>query len=127
LTYISNPGFTVWSIVYDINNRRIFFRTHTEISIRWIELNAFDFSCSTPIKVLNIMKHIKGDATEKFKNYSHQYHRDLIMCVFEYISFLNHYSDETLEKLSRYPDELYCQKTVNVKQHVAGSIVAGDE
>ena len=49
--YTSN---TRWSIVYDQENLNIHFRTHGNPKIRVIRLASFDFSCQTPVQVLNI-------------------------------------------------------------------------
>jgi len=45
---------TLWNIVYDIKHFRIYFRTSVNYHIRYLDLKSFDFSCATPVKVLDI-------------------------------------------------------------------------
>jgi len=58
---------TKWSIVYDIKNRRVYFRTFTNDRIKHIDLQSFDFSCQAPVKVLDMNLQVSGDMTPLFK------------------------------------------------------------
>ena len=73
------------------------------------------------------VKYIQGDATNEFIDYSHQSHRNLVRSTFGSVGFLNHYSVETLELLTRYPDRLLCQDKIATDQNDAGSIRTGKE
>ena len=54
-------GGTQWSIVCDLKNRHVYFRTASAYNIRSFSLDAFDFSSDMPVKVLDINKGYIGD------------------------------------------------------------------
>ncbi len=60
---VRSPLATAWSVVFDINNLRIYLRSFENPKIRYINLNSFDFSCKTPVKVLDIQADLSGDVT----------------------------------------------------------------
>ncbi len=106
----SNPTWTKWSIVYDQSNRRIHFITDTNKKIRIVDLNEFDFSCRTPARVLDVNATLSGDVTDKFHDYTQQINRDLIDASFRKTSFLQSIPPERLDRISRYPDRMTCEK-----------------
>ena len=99
---------TQWSIVYDVENLRIYFRTRRNQEIRQVDLNSFDFSCITPVKVLDINAELSGDVTDSFVDYTQQINRNLIRNVFRKSSFLTDVPEESLDKLARYPESTAC-------------------
>jgi penicillin V acylase-like amidase (Ntn superfamily) len=95
---------TQWSIVYDIENRYIYFRTLVNKNIRYVDLNAFDFSCETPVKVLDINDDLSGDVANSFSDYTEQINRDLIK------NSEPDFSDDELDYFSQYPDSTVCNE-----------------
>ena len=69
---------TQWSIVYDIQKLRIYFRTFSNTKIRYIDLHSFDFSCQSPVKVMDMNLAGSGDITGNFLNYTQQANFNLI-------------------------------------------------
>jgi hypothetical protein len=63
---LHNPGKPKWSIVYDLTNRRIHFRTLDNPEIRTVRLNGFDFSCASPVRVFDLDQSGTGDVTPFF-------------------------------------------------------------
>ncbi|MCX5905432.1 MAG: linear amide C-N hydrolase [Proteobacteria bacterium] len=68
---------TMWSIVYDIPNRTIHFKTQKNDKLRYVNLASFDFSCATPVKVLDINADLSGDVSNSFIDYTNKMNRDL--------------------------------------------------
>jgi choloylglycine hydrolase len=103
---------TVWSIVYDQNNLRIHFITETNKKIRTVNLNKFDFSCGTPVRVLDANADLAGDVTDKFQDYTQKINRDLIGASYGGTPFLilKYVPPEELDRRSRYPDSMTCDK-----------------
>jgi penicillin V acylase-like amidase (Ntn superfamily) len=60
----------LWSAVYDSANKQILFRSRNSNLIRSIDLSAFDYSCTTPVKVLDISADLSGDVTNSFVEYT---------------------------------------------------------
>ncbi len=109
LAAVSSGMFTKWSIVYDVPARTIRFRTFRNQQIRTIDLEAFDFAGSTPVKMLDVNarpsgKPDAGDVTAAFTDYTLQANRDLIYRVFRGIAFLRDVPDEALDAIARYPE-----------------------
>jgi choloylglycine hydrolase len=102
---------TQWSIVYDIKNLRIYFRTFANQKIRYINLKSFDFSCKTPVKVLDIQTDLSGNVTNNFIDYTQQVNRKLIGNAFKKVSVLPEapvMPEEALDAISRYPETTIC-------------------
>lgn len=111
LENVANPSAswgTKWSIVYDVKNLRVYFRTFTNDRIRHVDLQSFDFACQAPVKVLDIDVDESGDVTHLFQIYTQQMNLDLIRHSFQETYFLRDIPDDVLEELSRYPESARC-------------------
>jgi len=62
--------YTKWSIVSDMVNRKIYYKTTTNKNVRVIDLSQLDFSCASPVKILDITK---GGAAEDVVNMSKKF------------------------------------------------------
>ena len=85
LTNVSLGAYTQWSIAYDILNRRINFHTVNNANIRYVDMSSFDFSCLTPVRVLDIQEDLSGEISGNFIDYTYEINRDLIEKA--YVSF----------------------------------------
>ena len=63
---------TVWSFVYDPANLRVYFRSNRNPQIRSLDFSSLDFSCRSPVKLLDIHTNISGDISENLIDYSHK-------------------------------------------------------
>jgi penicillin V acylase-like amidase (Ntn superfamily) len=102
---------TQLSIVYDIKNLRIYFRTLANQNIRYINLKSFDFTCKTPVKVLDVQTDLSGDVTKNFIDYTQQINRKLIENTFRkayLIPALSGMPEKALDAISRYPETTIC-------------------
>jgi len=61
-----------WSIVYDIKNKQIYFKSKTHSTIKKIDMNKFVFTCNQPAQLLSIQTNDSKDVTTYFKPYNHQ-------------------------------------------------------
>lgn len=60
-------GCTQWTIVSDIESRRVFFRTLDNPSVSFIDLKDVDFSVGQPVKTLDFrQKDLSGNVTDRF-------------------------------------------------------------
>jgi len=94
---------TQYSIVYDIQNLRIYFHAIDNEQIRYVDLNSFDFSCKTPVKVLDIKEDLSGDVSDNFVDYTYEINRELIKKTNVF-----GFSDEALDYLAQYPETTVC-------------------
>jgi len=67
---------TQWSIVFDTINLRAYFKTQREPEVRWVDLEAFDLRCGSPVMMLGINEVESGNVTEAFSEYDSERNRD---------------------------------------------------
>lgn len=112
LNSVSQPQYTQWSIVYDITNLSIHFRTFSNLKISHFSLRAFDFSCKTPVKIININHNLSGDIAKKFVDYTYQVNRQVLESAFHNVlrQWMSDDSvDQLLESLAKYPETTTCK------------------
>jgi penicillin V acylase-like amidase (Ntn superfamily) len=98
---------TQWSIVYDIRNRAIAWRTKDNRDARTIRFADLDFSCARPVRVLDIHEG-KGDVARLFHDYSTAANIALIRNSTRATTFLKNTSDADIEKDGRFPEGSSC-------------------
>jgi len=101
---------TMFRIVYDVKNGRIHFRTKSNPNLRFLNFNAFNFSCSEPVKILDISAGEGGDVTAKFSDYTYEANYDLICRSYAGTGFLKNVSDEVRQIVAKYPESLKCSE-----------------
>jgi penicillin V acylase-like amidase (Ntn superfamily) len=113
LSAVSQGKSTVWSIVYDVTQSRIYFKTVRENEIKIILSREVDFSCGPPVKVLDMNTDLKGNVTRQFVDYTTKMNREMVFSVFKNYkanNFMEGISDFALEVLARFPDTLMCKQ-----------------
>jgi penicillin V acylase-like amidase (Ntn superfamily) len=105
----TSVGRTVFRIVYDVGNKRIYFRTKSNPAQRYIDFDAFDYSCTTPVRILDIAAG-EGDVTDDFVDYSYETNYDLISKSYAETPFLGNMSEETKQWIAKYPETLPCEE-----------------
>lgn len=79
LSSVAQGDRTVWRIIYDVSNMRIYFRTLLNTKLQYIDMKSFDFSCDTPSLVLDLTNTLTGDVTTHFKEYTQEVNQEFIM------------------------------------------------
>jgi choloylglycine hydrolase len=70
LNSLSQGDYTRWSIVYDVTNRRIYFRTNAAPQIKSVSFSAFDLSCNNAPLCFNMNTAVKGEISGSFARLS---------------------------------------------------------
>jgi choloylglycine hydrolase len=109
LKQVSQGDMTQWSIVYDIENRRVFFTTLINQKKRSIDMKEVDFSCKSPIMMVDINAGSENIA-KSFQPYSMQANRKLIADVFGKTDFLKDIPEQIIEGIAVYPDSAKCEE-----------------
>jgi penicillin V acylase-like amidase (Ntn superfamily) len=81
LAAVAQPS-TRWSIVYDLRAGQVYFKTEGNRAIRRFALADFDFSCSTPVRMLDVTAAGAGDVSAAFVDYSLAANRAVIEATF---------------------------------------------
>ena len=103
LSNVSQGALTKWSIAFEIPNRRISFHTLNNGDIRYVDMSSFDFSCQTPVRVLDIQQDLSGNVAGDFIDYTYELNRTLVGKTLSYTA-----SDEELDAIAHYPETTEC-------------------
>jgi penicillin V acylase-like amidase (Ntn superfamily) len=98
---------TAWSIVYDIANMRIYFKTFEDRTVRFFDVKSLDFSGRAPVRMLDITSDHKGDVSADFVEYSPAVNRAVIFSVlqtYKEAGFLTDLPEFAGEYLASYPE-----------------------
>ena len=106
---VSQPGWTRWSIVYDLNNKTIYFKTARFPSVKSISFADFDFTCNSEALALNMNQTMEGKVSNQFKNFTLEINRRLIEQSVEESKSQVTISEMDRKKLMEYPGLLRCQ------------------
>lgn len=112
LKSVSQGEATHWSIVYDVLNMKIHYKTYKNQQTRTIHIKDFDFSCQSPVRIIDIEKNIKN-GKQDFIEYETILNRELIEKVFNSVEFLIPTPPENRDALSRYPESVICGEKEN--------------
>jgi choloylglycine hydrolase len=66
LDKVAQGSYTKWSIVYDISNKKIHFKTDANRDIKTIRFADFDLACNIPARMFNMNQDGKGDISKQF-------------------------------------------------------------
>ncbi len=72
LNNVSQGSFTKWSIVYDITNKRVHFKTEGHQQLKTFDLAAFNFSCTARPLAFNMNQNAAGNINKLFRTYSNE-------------------------------------------------------
>lgn len=108
LANVAQPGATQWSIIYDLTNMQVHFRTMQNQKIKTFRVNSFDFSCASPVKMLDINADLSGDVGAKFSDYQTAANLDLLKRSFSGTPFLKNVPAAQISEMAKFPSELAC-------------------
>jgi len=108
LANVAQADYTKWSIVYEPLNLRVHFRTSANTQIKQVDLSKFDFSCATPVKVLNINSTQLGHVSQRFIKYSTSINRNLVQQSYLNTPFLANTPESEIDSVSKHPETFSC-------------------
>jgi choloylglycine hydrolase len=109
LSNVAMGDYTKWSIIYDVKNLRIHFKTLDNKKTKYIKLTSLDFSCETPVKTVDINIKSSGNINSKLINYTNRINKQLIKSTFKKTDFLADIPKDLLDKVMEYPASLICE------------------
>jgi len=78
LNKVSQGNYTRWSIVYDISNKRILFKTDQVKQSRYLNFGSFDFTCKQRSKTIDMNAVLKDDIGSKMTDFSADFNSRII-------------------------------------------------
>lgn len=103
LDHVAGPT-TRWSIVYDIRNRAISWRTAVNRQPRSLRFATLDFTCATPVRVADI------DSAPRFRDYTRARNLALVQRSIRRTSFLRDTPDAEIDESARWPERSVCTR-----------------
>jgi choloylglycine hydrolase len=109
LDKVAQGDYTKWSIVYDITEKKIWFRTQRSKQLRSINFSAFDFSCSVLSKQINMNGKEQGEISNLFSDFSDEANRQIFEKAAEQSSSRVSFSKEQKRTIHAYPATITCK------------------
>lgn len=109
LKKVSQGDYTKWSIVYDIGDKKIYFKTEKFQQIRSVSFSSFNFSCNTASKFLDINRTEQGNMNSYFADYSTGINNLIVEKTLKQSSSQIEISPEEKQAILAYPDAIYCK------------------
>lgn len=100
----ASVGTTRWSIVCDLAASEVYYRTDINEAIRRFTVTSFDFSCGTPMKMLNVTAPGSEDVAAAFIDYSRAANRALVEASYTKTPFLRGTSDTERTTIADHAD-----------------------
>jgi len=94
--------------VYDLLDRRVYFKTRLAREVRWLDLDALSFECDTPVAVLDVNAPWSGDAAPALGPYQFETNNRLVRDAFTKTPFLRAVPLKAREEIARYPQSTTC-------------------
>ncbi|MCI0562996.1 MAG: linear amide C-N hydrolase [Nitrososphaera sp.] len=105
LDEIRQPGYTKWTLVYNVTYRSIHFYTSANPNKRELDFHALDFSPETPVKMVDINSRPVRHLRETLHDYTRLENATLIKTMFSSIDFLKTTQKAFVNALAEYPDD----------------------
>jgi len=109
LAQVAQREHTQWSIVYEIDQARVHFRTQRNGQIKTLSLQGLDFSCATPVLLLDLHQNQPGDAGPQLRPYSRAVNLALLRSSFAQTDFLARTPAAEIERDAALPDAGTCR------------------
>jgi len=108
-------GNNKWSIVFDLSQMRVYFRTYREREIKYVDFSAFDLSSAAPTMIRDIHQPGTGEVSGQFHPCNDADNRVAIRETWAQIDFGNAFLNRFFKpilvwKLSSYPKGFTAQK-----------------
>jgi len=110
LEKVSQGNFTKWSIVFDLSDLKIHFKTSTEKNTRTIAFGSFDFTCSTPTLSYDLDKKGLGEISKDFSIATGDLRRKVLRRAAEESSQYVSISNAEVESLLKYQGTVTCKQ-----------------
>ena len=108
LKEVSQHDFTKWSIVYDLKNRKIYFKTALRPDVKSCTFSAFDFACTATPMIMDLNLSVKGDVSKDFKPFNTLINRAIIKKSVDESKSRVPISNQQKEAAIAYPGTIKC-------------------
>jgi penicillin V acylase-like amidase (Ntn superfamily) len=104
LDSIAMRGYTAWSLVYELGEKRMHVRTTQSPKPKRISLSSVRFDAGTPVVMLDMNERGGGDVSDAFVPYSYAANLRLVREAIKQTDFLSHMTETDIEFNARIPE-----------------------
>lgn len=108
LKSVSQYNYTKWSIVYDMNGQKIYFKTASNPSLRHLSFSDFDFSCNQSPMAIDMNTDVDGNLKNQFQKYSDDLNQRIINEAVRATRWRIPIRNEAVEVTIKYPQTIHC-------------------
>ncbi len=109
LKKVAQENSTKWSIVYDIKNKKIYFKSNRFTSRKSLDFSRLQFACNTTPMSINLNQNLTGDIVAKLTTYSSKENEQLVRASIKATSAEIPVSDKDIEAYIKYPATVKCK------------------
>ena len=109
LSEVAQGNFTKWSIVYDITNKTIQFKTNRFRQIKKLNFSSFDFTCTSISKAWDMNQPANGNVNSLFENFSTSINKRIVETAAKESEDRVFISSQNRERLWQYASSVKCQ------------------
>ena len=106
---VAQGDFTKWSIVYDLKNKIIQFKTNRFKQVKTVSFSAFDFNCTASPKVWDMNQVGHGNINTLFETFSAATNKRIVETAAKESESRVNISQKNIERLWKYPSEIKCK------------------
>jgi len=106
---VSQGSFTKWSIVYDITNKTIQFKTNRFRQIKTVSFASFDFNCTAKSKTSDMNQTGTGKVENLFLDFTPEFNKKIIETAAKESEDRVYISPQNRERLWQYASSIKCQ------------------
>jgi len=109
LSKVEQNDYTKWSIVYDITEKKIWFKTQRFRQLRSVRFAAFDFSCESPSRHFTLNGVDRGDISNLFNQFSNRTNQMILENAAMQSSSQVPLSRQQIMSILAYPATIICK------------------
>ncbi|MGB8191741.1 MAG: linear amide C-N hydrolase [Chitinophagaceae bacterium] len=109
LSSVKQGDHTKWSIVYDITNRKVFFKTLDAPKVKTVSFSAFNFSCQQQAFAFDMNQPGKDNVSSFFKPFNHEMNQKAIGEAARQSNGEVTISATTQQAMAAYPSLISCK------------------
>ena len=109
LVKVAQGNYTKWSIVYDITNRTIQFKTNRFKQVKALSFSSFDFSCNATAKVWDMNQAASGSISNLFENFDTAINKRIVETAAKESEPNVDISHKNRQRLWQYTTDIKCK------------------
>lgn len=109
LDKVSVEGFTKWSIVYDISNKKILFKTVRQAEVKSVRFADMNFDCSAKAMSFDMNQPMKGNVVKLFHPFTDEMNYKIVHEAVEETRRKFDLTDEDVKRIVGYTRSVKCE------------------